>query len=100
MNLAIKAQDLFDDLRMDMNDDTIPDSGFLRALAEGISNMCLHGQFLQGYFLATNGSVKDQQEYEMPADFLRPKRVEYDGYELVNVDRNDIPGRIGGNLNE
>lgn len=95
MNLAIKAQDLFDDLRSETQDDLIPEQGFLRSLAEGINNMCLHGQFLQGYFLVTNGSVKDQQEYSMPADFFgATKRVEYDGYELIQADRNDIPGKV------
>jgi hypothetical protein len=95
MNLAITAKDLFDDLRSEMSDDLIPENGFLRAAAEGLNNMCLHGQFLQGYFLVTGGSVIDKQEYSMPADFFgATKRVEYDGYELVHVDRNDIPGKI------
>lgn len=94
MDLAVTAKDLFQDLKMEMRDEYIPEDGFLRALAEGLSYMCLHGQLLQGYYLVTNGSVVDQQEYALPADFLAPKRVEYDGYELVQVDRNDVPGKV------
>lgn len=90
MNLVKTARDIFDDLKIRTGDQRIEEKQFLRWMVEGLNDFVINVRPLQGYQVIA--SVANQQEYALPPDFLRMKRVEYNGVVLRQVDRNDIPG--------
>lgn len=92
MPLVRTVQNFYDDLKLVTKNNTIPEAWFLKVMEDAISDLVLHTKILHGYH--TIASVSGQQDYACPPDFLAPYRIEYNGYELTQVHRNDIPGEI------